>query len=184
MSRLILALTAMLVMTPAHAAQRSFFDAAAFFWDGSETIGSLPGASRTTAYDFSTKGWRIYKTEDPCIVDITEPSFARPNEYVFKTTRINFRKMPEADAFTISESDDYRSFVLQAEARLPDGAICELGREIGGEFPPYTPIRDVPKGACSTSWCIWDNRGEVFLRHRLRALDYIRNTFCKGENTR
>jgi hypothetical protein len=72
--------------------------------------------------------------------------------------------MPEADAFTISEKDprDYRSFAVQAEARLPDGAICELGKD-----------------ACWTSWRIWDNRGEEFLKHRLKALDYIRNTFCK-----
>jgi hypothetical protein len=160
--RLILALAAMLVMTQAHAAQRSVADATAFFWDGSEI----------NPFGYSlTNHWRIYETEDHCIVDIREAIGARDGQYVYKTTRINFRKMPEADAFTISEWDsrDYRSFVLQAEARLPDGAICELGREIGDTYRP-TP-EDVPKGSCSTSWRIWDNRGEEFLRHRLRALD-------------
>src|SRR5215469_7444312 len=121
MRRLILALTAMLVMTQAHADQRSLADATAFFWDGSKYRRWLNKDG--TWDDGSEKGWRIYKIEDPCIVDIRETIGARGGKYVYKTTRVNFRKMPEADAFTISESDprDYRSFVLQAEARLPDG---------------------------------------------------------------
>jgi hypothetical protein len=159
MRRLILALTAMLVMTQAHADQRSLADATVFFWDGSKYNRWLNKDG--TWDDGSQKGWRIYKTEDPCIVDIRETIGARGGQYVYKKTRVNFRKMPEADAFTISEKDprDYRSFAVQAEARLPDGALG--------------------KDACWTSWRIWDNRGEEFLKHRLKALDYIRNTFCK-----
>jgi hypothetical protein len=72
--------------------------------------------------------------------------------------------MPEAAAFTITQSNpaNYRSFRFEAEVRLPDGAICEVGK------------------TCWTSWRIWDSRGEVFIRRRLQALDYARNMFCKS----
>jgi hypothetical protein len=171
MRRLILALAAMLGMTQAHAAQRSLVDAAVFFWDG--------GEANPYGYAIPNRWRHFVETEDPCIVEITE--FIGPPPHI-DIIHSNFRKFPGADAFTISESDpsDYRSFVLQAEARLPDGAVCELERVTGDDLSQRrSTLKDVPKGPCLTSWRIWDDRGEIFLRHRLRALDYIRNTFCQ-----
>jgi hypothetical protein len=165
--------TAALIFTVGQASAQinpSLSDATAFFWDGSAMNGS--GIYSTGGWridDYSTRGGYIQdRDRDPCIIDITQQvgvTEGRSPQFIFKKTRINFRKMPEAAAFTISQSNpiNYRSFKFEAEVRLPDGAMCELGKD-----------------ACWTSWRIWDSRGEVFVRRRLQALDYIRNTFCKA----
>jgi hypothetical protein len=152
-------------------------DAVIFFWDGSNSVQSSfqDSSGRVhTSEIYSAKGWKMHEVNgDPCVIAITEEvhdvvdiggGVMRAKPAYFKTTQVDFRKMPQASAFAFTRSANYRNPVWYAKADVPDGAICESGK------------------SCWTSWELWDNRGEDFLRRRLEALDLITTTSCKGVN--
>jgi hypothetical protein len=134
-------------------------DALAFFWGSRYAHWTRVDG---TDEDGMENGTRIRKTDDPCVVRVDE-LFVSPNVngYGHKITTLNFRKVPAAKEFVISDSPDYHDFTVQAEAKLIDGAICQDGVD-----------------GCWKSWRMWDGRGGEHIRRRLMALDHIRNKFC------
>ena len=165
MRRLLLIAAAVAALTiSAQAAGMKAYDPIAdtltFFWSGGKYMHWLNAdGSVDDAMQDST---RIGKTDDPCVVRVDQP-FVSPNVNGFghKITVVNFRKMPAASEFVISDSSNFRNFTIQAEANLSDGAMCQEGMS-----------------RCWATWRIWDNRGEEHVRRRLMALDQIRNKFC------
>jgi len=94
-------------------------DALTFFWNGGKYSRWLNADGSVD--DAMGDATRIRKTDDACVVRVDDL-------YGHKITVINFRKMPAASEFVLSDSSNYHNFTIQAEAKLVEGAMCEIGR--------------------------------------------------------